>query len=165
MPCIKVYANGPNPDYIEPTRTNLTTALGGEHDAYTDAAGRSNPDYTELYSGNIGNRTLTPGLYKWSNTVTIPLNMTISGSSTDVFIFQIAGDITMAANKSIILSGARAENIFWQVAGQVTIGDGSHFEGIILSKTSITLGTLASVDGRLFAQTRVNLDNNTIVAP
>lgn len=152
--------------YNAPTPANLTSAIGNMQTAYTDAAGRTNPDFTELATGNLGGLTLTPGLYKWSTSVSIPLNFTISGSSTDVWIFQIAGDVTMAAAKSVVLAGgAQAKNIFWQVAGQVTIGANSQFYGIILSKTAITLQNLARLDGRAYAQTAVALDNNAVTQP
>ena len=134
--------------------------------AYNDAAGRTSPDFFELYTGNIGGKTLTPGIYKWTNTVLIPSDVTISGSATDVWIFQIAGNLTMSSAKRITLSGgAMAKNIFWQVAGQVTLGTTSHFEGIILSKTGINIQTGASMNGRALAQTAVTLDKNTITKP
>jgi hypothetical protein len=134
--------------------------------AYNDAAGRPFPDFFELYSGNIGGKTLTSGIYKWTNTVLIPSDVTISGSATDVWIFQIAGNLTMSSAKNITLSGgALAKNIFWQVAGQVTLGTTSHFEGIILSMTSITLQTGATMNGRGLAQTAVILDQNAVTRP
>ncbi len=64
---------------------------------------------------------------------------------------------------NIILSGgARARNIFWQVAGEVTIGTTSHFEGIILSMTGITLNTGATLNARVLAQTAAIFDSNTV---
>lgn len=157
-----VYAS----DYSAPTPTHLTSAIGSMEQSYTDAAGRVLPDYTELASGNLGGLTLRPGLYKWTNTVTIPTSVTISGSATDMWIFQISGDVVMDAGMSVILAGgAQAKNIFWQVAGQVTLGTTSHFEGIILCKTAITFQTGASMNGRAYAQTAVALDNNMITKP
>jgi hypothetical protein len=98
--------------------------------------------------------------------VTIPTDVTIAGGANDVWIFQTSGNLTVAAAKNIVLSGgAQAKNIFWQVAGQATLGSTSHFEGIILSKTAITLQTGASMKGRALAQTQVALDNNAITAP
>jgi hypothetical protein len=153
-------------DMVSPTPINLTTAVSNMITAYDDAAGRPSPDFFELYSGNIGGKTLTPGIYKWTNTVLIPSDVTISGSSTDVWIFQIAGNLTMSSDKEITLSGgALARNIFWQVAGQVTLGTTSHFEGIILSKTGITVQTGASMNGRALAQAAVTLDKNTVTQP
>jgi len=134
--------------------------------AYNNAAGRLSPDFLELGTGNIGSRTLSAGLYKWTNTVTIPADVTISGTADDVWIFQISGDLTMSAGANITLEGgAKASNIFWQVAGEATFGTTSHFEGIILSMTGITFQTGASFNGRALAQTAVILDGNTVVQP
>jgi hypothetical protein len=153
-------------DMVAPTPINLTTAVENMITAYNDAAGRSLPDFLELATGNIGGKTLSPGLYKWTNSVTMPSTVTISGSSTDVWIFQIAGNLTMSSSVSIILAGgALPKNIFWQVAGQATMGATSHFEGILLSKTGITFQTGASMKGRALAQTAVVMDANTIVKP
>ncbi len=65
----------------------------------------------------------------------------------------------------ILSDGAQAKNIYWQVAGNVTIHASSHFEGIIMSKTSITLQTTATLHGRALAQTLVALDDNAVTAP
>ena len=81
--------------------------------AYTDAAGRPTPDFVELGTGNIGGKTLVPGLYKWSSSVTMPTDVTIDGGANDVWIFQISGDLSMAAAVHINLNGgAQAKNIF-----------------------------------------------------
>jgi hypothetical protein len=133
--------------------------------AYTDAAGRTLPDHTELGAGNIGGLTLAPGLYKWSNTVLIPTSVTLSGSANDTWIFQIAGGLTQSSATSVILTGgALAQNVVWQVFGAVDIGTTAHMEGRILSQTSIVLRTGASANGRLLAQTAVTLAGNTVVA-
>ncbi|GAC1535098.1 MAG: hypothetical protein NVS2B9_00110 [Myxococcales bacterium] len=153
-------------DYAVPTPANLTAAIGKMQTAYTDAAGRTSPDFTELGAGSIGGRTLTPGLYKWSSTVTIPTDVTIAGSANDVWIFQIAGDLTVSAAKNVLLSGgATAKNIVWQVAGKTTLGTTSHLEGTVLCQTAITLNTGATLTGRALAQTAVTLDNSTVTRP
>jgi hypothetical protein len=153
-------------DMAAPTAINLTTAVENMITAYNDAAGRPSPDYSELGTGNIGGKTLTPGLYKWTNTVTLPSDVTISGGANDVWIFQIAQDLTMSNGVNITLTGgAQAKNIFWQVAGTVTIGTTAHFEGIVLSMTGITFQTGASFKGRALAQTAVVLDGNTVIVP
>jgi hypothetical protein len=156
----KVYAA----DMASPTSINLTTAVNDMNTAYNDAAGRPFPDFTELLTGNIGGQTLSAGLYKWTNTVTIPTDLVISGGANDVWIFQIAGDLDVSSAVIITLSGgAQAKNIFWQVAGAVAIGTDAHFEGIILSKTGITLKSRATMYGRALAQSAVILDKNTVV--
>ncbi len=153
-------------DMADPTPINLTTAVNNMITAYNDAAGRPSPDFLELGTGNIGGKTLTPGLYKWTNTVTMPSSVTISGGANDVWIFQIAGNLSMSSAVSItLIGGAQAKNIFWQVAGEATFGTTSHFEGIVLSMTGITLQTGASMNGRALAQSAVILDANTVVKP
>jgi hypothetical protein len=150
-------------DMAAPTPIALTTSVNDMITAYTDAAGRSLPDFVELGTGNIGGKTLSPGLYKWTNTVTVPTSVTLSGSATDVWIFQVAGDLTLSSAVNVTLSGgAQAKNIFWQVAGTVTIGTTAHFEGIVLSMTGITLQTGASLHGQALAQTAVILDSNVV---
>ena len=153
-------------DMADPTPDNLTTAVENMITAYNDAAGRSLIDFLELGTGNIGGKTLTPGIYKWTNTVSIPADITISGSATDVWIFQIAEDLTVSSAVNVILSGgAQPKNIFWQVAGQATFGTTSHLEGVILSMTGITFQTGASMNGRALAQTAVVLDGNAVTQP
>lgn len=158
----KIYAA----DYAPPTPTYLTTAVSDMQTAYTDAAGRTLPGFTELGAGEIGGLTLVPGLYKWGTGVLISTSVTLSGGPNDVWIFQIAGGLTQAAATNVNLTGgARPQNIFWQTFGAVAIGTTAHFEGIVLSQTSISVGTGASVNGRLLAQTAVTLNQNTVTQP
>jgi len=153
-------------DMTTPTNSNLTVAVLDMEAAYTDAAGRPTPDFLNLGSGNIGGMTLTGGLYNWGSSVTIPTNIVLKGSANDVWIFQISGDLSIAASKQMTLSGgAQAKNIFWQVAGEVIIGAGAHFEGNILSKTGVTLQTGATLNGRALAQSMVALDSATVSKP
>lgn len=153
-------------DQASPTPINLTTAVNDMVTAYNDAAGRPTPDFFELGTGLIGGLTLTPGLYKWTNTVLIASDITISGGANDIWIFQIAGDLTMSSMINVTLTGgAQAKNIFWQVAGEATLGTDAHFEGTILSMTGITLQTRASMNGRALAQSAVILDASTVKNP
>jgi hypothetical protein len=149
-----------------PTPSKLTTAVADMQTAYVDAAGRGSPDFLNLEGGAIGGLTLEPGLYKWTSTVTIPTDVTLAGSANDVWIFQVTGNLKLSAAKAMILSGgARPANIFWQVAGAVDLGANSHAEGIVLCKTAIKLETGSSIDGRLLAQTAVNIAGATVTAP
>ncbi|MBU4075636.1 MAG: DUF3494 domain-containing protein [Euryarchaeota archaeon] len=159
----KVYAA----NYAPPTPSTMTTAVSDMQTAYNDAAGRTSPTETEKGAGNIGGMTLTPGLYKWGTGVKIPVGgVTLSGNANDVWIFQIAQDLTVDNGAKVTLSGgAQAKNIFWQVAGQTTLGTTSDFKGIILSKTLISMNTGATLNGRALAQTAVTLNANAITAP
>jgi hypothetical protein len=160
-----VDAAGPLPCRVT-NASKLTTAVSNMQTAYTDAAGRTNPNFLNLGAGNIGGKTLTAGLYKFTTAVVIPTNVTISGSSTDVWIFQIAGTLKMSSAVRITLAGgAQAKNIFWQTSGAVTLGTTSHFEGNILGQTAINMQTGATINGRMLAQTAVTLQMNTVVKP
>jgi len=154
-------------DYTPPTPTTMTTAVSDMETAYTDAAGRTETSIvTELGAGDISGRTLSPGLYKWGTGVLITNGVTLSGSANDVWIFQIAQDLTVGNGAIVTLSGgAQAKNIFWQVAGQATLGTTSAFKGIILSQTAIVLNTGATLNGRALAQTAVTLDANAVTRP
>ncbi|MFA5834656.1 MAG: ice-binding family protein [Bacteroidota bacterium] len=159
----KIYAS----NYTPPTPSKMTTAISDMQTAYTDAAGRTSPDHTELGAGDITSMTLTPGLYKWGTGVLISsAGVTLSGSETDVWIFQIAQNLTVANGAIVTLSGgAQASNIFWQVAGQTTLGTTAAMKGIILCKTAIAMNTGASLKGKAMAQTAVTLAGNTVVNP
>ena len=164
----KVYsvdAAGPLP-CTTTNATLLTSAVSDMEAAYTDAAGRTSPDFTELGAGEIGGLTLVPGLYKWGTGVLISTNVTLSGGANDVFIFQIAGTLNQAnASRVTLTGGAQARNVFWQVAGAVTIGTTAHLEGIVLAKTNVAVNTGASANGRLLAQTAVTLQQNAVTQP
>jgi hypothetical protein len=154
-------------DYTDPTPTKMTTAVSDMETAYTNAAGRTSPDYTELYTGNVTGQTLTHGLYMWSTGVVVSAGgVTISGTASDVWIFQIAQNLELANGAIVTLSGdAQASNIFWQVAGQVTLGTTAALKGIILCQTLIEMQTGATLNGRALAQTAVTLDANTVTSP
>ena len=147
--------------------------------AYTDSAGRANPDAARINPGGgllggvkVGGPTkqLTPGVYTFGTDVLISGNIHFNGTSgvvdPDVFIIQIAGNLVQAANFNVILEGgAKAENIFWQVAGFVVVGTGAHMEGVLLVKTAVTFETLSSLNGRVLSQTACTLQKATIVEP
>ncbi len=157
----KVFAS----DYAVPTPANLTAAVSDMELAFTDAAGRA-PDVTGLGAGNIGGATLPSGVYQWGTGLLIPADVTLNGSATAVWIFQIAQTLTLSSATRIHLTGgALPKNVFWQVAGSVEIGTTAHIEGIILSKTMINFRTGSSIAGRLMAQSAVTLDSSTVAQP
>lgn len=159
----KVYAA----NYAPPSPAYMTTAISDMQTAFTDAAGRSLPDFTELGAGNISGLTLAPGLYKWGTGVLVTgAGVTLSGGPDAVWIFQIGQDLTVANSAMVNLSGgAQAKNVFWQVSGKATLGTASDFKGNLLSQTLISMGTGAVVTGRVLAQTAVTLDAARITSP
>jgi hypothetical protein len=150
--------------HMAPTPSQLTIAIGAMETAFTDAAGRA-PKATELGAGDIGSMTLSGGVYKWASGLLIPTNVTLDGSSTDVWIFQIAQNLTVSSAVQVLLTGgALAKNVYWQVAGAVDLDTTAHLEGTILCQTGISLKKGASINGRLLAQTAVTISGSTVIA-
>lgn len=159
-----VDAAGPLPCVVTDA-ARLTAAIGDKGLAYTDATGRA-PDYTELGTGNIGGMNLSPGTYKWGTGVSIPADVTLTGGPNDVWIFQIAQGLTVGSGVQVILAGgALPKNVYWATFAAADLGTTSKFNGVILSQTSITMKTGASINGRLLAGTAVNFDQNTVTQP
>jgi len=155
-----VYAAG----YPSPTPSKLTTAISDMETAFVDAAGRVVPDHTELGAGNLEGKTLGAGLYKWGTNVHFTSSLTFSGSSTDIWILQIAQNLDVGNGAQVtLLGGAIWENIYWQVSEAAVFGTTSHVEGIFLVGTAITFNAGSSLNGAALAQTAVALDAATIV--
>jgi hypothetical protein len=152
-------------NYAAPTPSKMTTAVSDMKTAFTTANGIVFPaPKVQMYAGDISGRTLRPGLYKWSTGVLITkAGVTLSGGPNDVWVFQIAQNLTVNNSAIITLAGgAQAKNVFWVVSGKATLGTTVNFKGIILSKTLISLNTGAKVTGKLLAQTAVTLIANSV---
>jgi hypothetical protein len=156
----KLYAS----DYTGGSTTaELSTAISDMGTAYL-ASGTQAADVNELGTGNIGGLTLGRGVYKWTTDVTIPSNLTLVGTATDVWIFNTTKQLDLSAATTIVLSGgALPQNVFWRVEMTTTLETTSQFEGIILDFTDIELRTGAGINGRLFSQTAVNLQSSTVI--
>ena len=150
-------------DYSEPTPTLLTAAVSAKNAAYTDAAGRL-PDFTGEGAGELGGLNLTPGVHKWTTPVTISTNVTLTGTSSDIFIMQCASTLDLAVSTQIVLVGVLPQNVFWQVAGAVSLLTSSTFRGIMLGHTSVAVGATQTVHGRLYAGTAVTLISGNVGA-
>jgi hypothetical protein len=160
------------------TPAALTVAVLNMQAAYTDAAGRPagvGPKLNHgagILGGAFGGPTtpLTSGVYTFGSSVLIAGELHFVGSPEDIFIIQISGDLTMAANYKVILDSTwlgtpLPENIFWQIAGKVEIGAGSEMVGIMLIKTDITFITGSKLSGRVLTQTMCALQSATITQP
>ena len=145
----RIYAS----DMSSPTPANLASAVDNLIIAYDNAEARTDPDFIDLHSGEIDGQTLSPGLYKWSESVLITGTLTFSGNENDVWILQVTDNVTMRNDLEITLNGgAQAKNIFWQVGGNVSIGANSHFEGILLLMNGITMNAGSSLNGRVLTR-------------
>ena len=130
--------------------------------AYGDAAGRS-ADAT--VPTELGGTTLGRGVYtSAAGTFGITGTLTLTGTATDIFIFQMATTLTTGASSNVtLIGGALASNVFWQVGSSATI-DGN-FKGNILAFTSITQNSGASIlNGKALARNgAVTVDGNSVM--
>ncbi|MFH5830948.1 ice-binding family protein [Halalkalibaculum sp. DA384] len=150
--------NATSPDAIE--------AIGDMISAFGDASMQNGDDSTSHVNESFQNTVLTPGVHEWSDSLHIASDVTLSGSVDDVWLIKVGKNLTISENTVFTLTnGARADNIFWYVEDDVTIGKNAHFEGIILSINEITLEKGAKLNGRLFSQTSIILDDNTVTEP
>jgi hypothetical protein len=155
-------------DYAPSTPQKLTTAVNDMEEAYTDAQSRPNPDPSrnELKGGLIGGETLTPGVYTWTTDVNIATDVMLAGGPCDVFILQTSSKVILGSGASVVLQGGvKASNVYWQSGGLMDIGTDANMEGILLSKTGITLKTRAKLTGRILAQTNAVLQKVKVTEP
>jgi hypothetical protein len=136
--------------------------------AYGDAAGRTLCPVS--VAGNLGGRTLVPGLYKSTSSLEVTsgdLTLDARGDEAAVFIFQMASTLTTTVGRQVILSGnATAANVFWQVGSSATLGTASAFQGTVMADQAITMATGATLNGRVLARIAgVSLDANAITMP
>ncbi|HUC31681.1 MAG TPA: ice-binding family protein, partial [Candidatus Paceibacterota bacterium] len=172
----KVYAS----NYAPPTPAYMTGAISDMDAAYVDAAGRATPTASNVDAGILGGETFTPGLYNWTNNVTIAAGgtpsttITLAGGPNDVWIFQIAGNLTVADGGNlgngaqiVLTGGAQAQNVFWQVGGPTgaTLGAYSTFNGTILSAKQIIMNAGAVLNGNALAQSQITMIANTVALP
>lgn len=140
-------------------KNDLTTAFG-------DAAGRTATPIPGA-DNQLGGKNLTPGVYSFAHAATANLTgtLTLTGSSSSVWVFQAASDLVTASSANInFVGGARACNVFWEVNSSATLGTSTNFGGTILAATSITVNHAVHIDGRLLAETgAVTLDGDTVV--
>jgi hypothetical protein len=136
--------------------------------AYNDAMGRTRAPVA--VAGNLGGRTLAPGLYKSTSSLAVSsgdLTLDGGGNANAVYIFQMASTFTMTAGRRIILThGAAARNIFWAVGTSATLGTNCSFSGNMLVHQSISMGTGTAMSGRALTQIgAVTMQSNTVVTP
>jgi len=134
-------------------------------------------------AGQLGNRTLAPGIYK-----SAPGSFAIQGGDlfldgrgdpNSVWVFQMASTLTVggpgaAFPQSVILvNGAQAKNVFWQVGSAATINaaGGGTMVGTIIASSGASFSTAGNVEkvtleGRALAlHASVTLVNTVINVP
>ena len=110
--------------------------------------------------------TLTPGVYCFSSSAQLTGDLTLNalGDPDAVWVFQIGSTLTTASNASVaVINSGKSCNAWWQVGSSATLGTSTAFVGNILSLTSITANTSASMFGAALARNgAVTMDTNDI---
>lgn len=133
--------------------------------AYTNAAAQ--PVDAVMSDDDLGNRTLTPGVYASPTgffTLTTSLTLDGQGDPNAVFVLKTGSSLTTSTGSSVTLTGdAQPCNVFWQIGSSATLGIGSGMIGNVLADTSITALSGATVEGRMLAiNGAATMDTNTI---
>ncbi|HEY2706098.1 MAG TPA: ice-binding family protein, partial [Candidatus Dormibacteraeota bacterium] len=140
-------------------KSDLTTA-------YNTAAGQP---CTATLTGDLGGRTLTPGVYCYPSAAQLTGTLTLDGGGdpNSLFLFKVGSTLTTASSSRVALVNGGPCGVFWQIGSSATLGTDTVFVGTMLVNTSITLNTRAGIlPGRALTQTgAVTLDSNHITRP
>lgn len=161
-----------------PTSGLVAQAILDLGTAYTAASDPATPAGVGAANLNVlggilpAGTNFVPGTYTWGSDLNINGNITLTGGASDVWVFQISGNLAVASGASVpagvqiqLVGGAVASNVFWQVAGaSATLGTYSTFNGNILTSpgTYIAIQTGAVLHGRALSGTAVTLDGSTV---
>lgn len=146
-----VFAAAPAPGNATKAQTALE-GLNAARDLYNSISPASKPGGSDQGSGELGGLTLAAGVYKSASGTYKITNgdLTLSGSATDVWIFQAESSLTVgspAATRNVkLLGGALAKNVFWYVGSTAVINyaGGGVMTGIILAEDGVTLSSPGS---------------------
>ena len=122
-----------------------------------------------MQNSPITSLTLPPGIYCHSDeefhfssgAVIFDGGNTSSGQ----WIFQLSSTLTFSNATSFeLINGASANSIFWRVDSNVTLGEGSKFEGNVLTQKSINFGNDVLFVGRAMAQESISFEGTSSLA-
>ena len=156
------------------SRTGPWTVLGTEYfgplslaaTAQTDALGAWNNMAGQTSDGTWSLATSpVPGVWTDASSPVFSGTLTLTGTPTDVWVFQLTTDFTFSGSV-VLAGGARACNVFWQIGRDATIASGSTFVGTLIAERDVTLVSGATVDGRIMSLTgSLTTDGNSITGP
>lgn len=144
-----------------------TAAQNAQIDAQSAFTALNNLTPIGSLGADIGETTITPGIYNVSSSLTVTGTVVLDGqgNSNSVFIFQIPSTFILSTGAQVsLINGAQAGNVYWIVGSSATLGTSSNTKGNIIAQSSITFNTFAGLEsGRAIALTgAVTLDTSFI---
>ena len=144
---------------VAPVSAGALAAFNGAYDAL---AGQSCDSFL---TGTLADVTLTPGVYCFAAAAALTGTLTLSGGSSDTWLFKVGtsgtGALTGTNFSVVTASGASACNVTWWVAEAATMTTSS-FKGTILAGADITgtgVAPTSPFEGRALAKAGVSLTN------
>jgi hypothetical protein len=120
----------------------------------------------KILGTSAGAVTLVPGVYCFNTDAQLTGTLTLDsqGDPGGLWVFQIGGTLTTAANSAVVMAPSSSPgNVFWQVTSSATLGTDTSFTGNLVALISVTLTTGTSVNGRVFARNGgITMDTNII---
>ena len=124
----------------------------------------------DLSGQNLGNRTLTPGVYTSADSIAYldkTLTLDAAGDPNALFVFRLDAAIFVGSVNTAtvnVINGGTNVGVYWDVGSSATLYEGTTFVGNIIADASISmLDTAKILCGRAIAQVgAVTMINNTI---
>lgn len=146
-----IYTDAPPPG----NALKAQKALEGLNEAralWNSISPAAKPGGSDQGSGELGGLTLAAGVYKSASGTYKITNgdLTLSGSATDVWIFQAEASLTVgspAATRNVkLIGGALAKNVYWYVgsAAVINYAGGGIMTGNIIAEDGVTLSSPGS---------------------
>lgn len=106
----------------------------------------------------LGNGTiLIAGVYSITGASTLNMDLILDaeGDPDAIFVFQIQGPLSTAADSKIkLINGAQACNVFWKVEGLVDMASGTTMRGtVIANNAAINMNAGDTLEGRALSTT------------
>jgi hypothetical protein len=151
------------PGTVTADNAKLNAANADSGAAYLDAISQATHPYDETAAAvNISAAGVKGrGVYNYSGATSMATGLILRGSSTDIWIFQINGAKTQAAQSKMVLqneagivdgaNGPQAKNIFWAINGAPSQGAGTRFVGVVIATGAISVGAGSTYVGRAFS--------------
>lgn len=119
-----------------------------------------------LTGQDLGGLTLGPGIYRFDGDANLDgtLELDTQGDPNAFWIFQIAGNLTMANDAVVDVDDANT--VYWQIGGSAAFGTTSQAAGTYIAMSEVVHQSATVLPGRVIALTgSVSLSDCTVSVP